>query len=319
MWRTDFRNEIAASHEIESFSICCLVREKVTVLQRFVEHHQRAGVEHVYLYFDGSQEETRPICEAFKTDKSVSVKCCDSTYWSTNYPGKSKIDLPDKRLKVFTECVDQNTSDWLLICDADEFVVADRPLGSILAQLPKETLGVRIPNSEAVWGPEANIHEEFGCDYERHPFPTGYWGKAFLPLLVYGRDWSILGRGVTGHREGKHLLRKGMVPDVMTSHWSKFDGKKIDFMPSGMAEGSNLRIVHFDAVGYERWKDKWCGRISGRAIPRTRNPMRLKQWKMIEKALSDGQGEDVFRRICTLNRWQVFVLKCLGLLSRIEN
>ncbi|WP_424941648.1 glycosyltransferase family 2 protein [Aliiroseovarius sp. S253] len=295
-----------------------MVRETLPVLQRFVEHHQRVGAEHVFLYFDGTEEETRPIREAFAGDSSVSVDCCDSNYWDKMYPGKEQIDLGDKQIGAFRDGLTRNTSDWILICDADEFVVSDEPLGVALAQLPEDFKGVRIRNTEAVWGPGGDIHNEFSCEYERHPFPTGYLGNTLLPILVYGRDWFMIRRGVTGYKEGKHLLRKGMIPEELTSHSSVFGGKRVRFMPPGIARGINLRIVHFDAIGYERWETKWATRISGRTIPRTKAPMRLKQWALIEEALSAGRGESLFRRMSALNFWQAFVLNRLGLLTRIK-
>lgn len=318
MWRTDFRDDALTDEKIDSFSICSLVRETLPILQRFVDHHQRAGVEHIFLYFDGTEEETRSVQEAFQQDDSVSVECCDSSYWAKMYPDSSQLDLGDKQIGAFRNGMTRNKSDWMLICDADEFVTSDKPLGAALAQLPKEFSGVRIRNTEAVWGTGDDIHEEFGCGYERHPFPIGFWGRTVLPLLVYGRDWLLIRRGVTGFMSGKHLVRRGMIPDKMTSHFSWFNGKKVSFMPQDIAKDANLRIVHFDSIGYKRWETKWATRISGRTIPRTKSPMRLKQWSMIEHALNSGQGEGLFRRMSALNRWQQFILNRLGLLTRIE-
>lgn len=318
MWRRDYRDEVSSCNDIDSFSICSLVRETLPVLERFVEHHQRAGVEHVFLFFDGTVDETRQIQDAFQDNDTVSITCCDSTFWTQIYPNKARIDLGDKQYAAFYRGIDLNTSDWLLFCDADEYVVADRPLGVALAKLPKSWSGVRLQNTEAVWGPKDNIHEDFGCSYERNSFPNGFRGRTLLPLLVYGRSWLLIRRGMTGYTTGKHLLRAGVVPEKMTSHFSRVNGKRVRFIPKRIQREFNLRIVHFDAIGFERWKAKWESRILGQAIPRTRSMARKRQWAKIAAAFETGAEAKLFRRINSLNRWQQFVLVQLGLLGRIE-
>ena len=295
------------------------MRETLSDACRFIDHYLRAGAEQIYIFFDGSHTEARDLIEAYSDVDAVVVFVCDAAFWQKTYPDIDVPMLVPKQVAIRKIAINQNTSDWLLFCDADEFVTGDESLGAVLSRLPKDCPGVIIPNSEAVWGVGEDIWKPFGCGFERFSFPEGFIGRSLLPIVVYGLNARPMRRGTTGHGAGKHLLRRGVRPNKMKCHLSVVAGRKVEkleaLLPAG---GVNTRLVHYDAIGYDRWRMKWENRVSGISRPSTRYPPRIKQFVMIAGALEAGDGEKLFRRFNSLNRWQQFVLRRLGLLARIE-
>lgn len=318
MWRTDFRGEIATGKGADSFSVCCMARETLPIVQKFVDHYRRAGARQIHLFLDGTDEETQEIREVYKADDFVEVTCCNPDFWRRIYPDDADLNLSHKLVGAFKLGIQKNTSDWILFCDADEFVVGDTPLGAALAMLPKDCLGIRLRNTEAVWGADENIDEPYSCGFERSPFTGGQRRKAVLSMLIYGKEWQHMRRGTAGHVAGKHLLRKGVMPDRMKSHYSWLNGKKIDFLHTLVEYDANLRVVHFDAISHLLWQEKWKSRLEGYTNFQDLGKARVLQMEKVKSALADGTDEKLFRRYYGLNRWQQFFLKRLGLLTRID-
>lgn len=318
MWDIDFRNHPLSDGDIDSFSVCVMAREEGAVLQRFVDHYTRAGASRIFLYFDGTQDEAQAACQEFANNDLVTLQVCDKEFWGEMFPDQEKVLLDPKLICVFRRSIELNDSDWILFCDADEFVVGRAPLGEVLAQVPSEIHGVRLLNTEAVWGQSDDVHEPFGCTYERRRFPPKkVIRRAILPFLTYGMDGFVLKRGLAGHVQGKHLIRKGVVPERMSSHSSTADGQRASLLWKTVQNTRGLRIVHFDAIGFERWREKWLSRIEGRTISDKMARVRLRQMARVEKAIKNGTDEQLFRRYYGLNRWQKFVLRRFGLLTRI--
>ncbi|NDW54794.1 glycosyltransferase family 2 protein [Aliiroseovarius sp. PrR006] len=135
-----------------SFAVCSLVRETLPDMCRFVTHYLRAGAEHIYINFDGSQAEASEHIAAFADVEAVTIAVCDAEFWQKTYPKESVPKLVPKQIAVRKIAIGLNQSDWLLFCDAGEFVVGDEMLGTVLSRLPNDCPGVVIRNSEAVWG-----------------------------------------------------------------------------------------------------------------------------------------------------------------------
>lgn len=326
MFTTDFRNEVASDDNIDSFSVTLCARESLSVLRSFVEYYQRAGAEQIFLYIDDEKEVSDAACGALKPYRLVSVTGCDGDFWKKEYPDEDVPTLTQKQVALRDRAIALNKSDWLFFCDADEFIVGDQPIGKALAQVPKSFHGVRLKNSEAVWGPGDDIAQPFGSTYERFSFKSKgrFMSRKKKPIrnlisiLVYGRDWREMEKGAAGHSKGKHFLRRGVYPDASTSHVSTVDGKNTPWMPQEISEQHNWHVVHFDAISLQRWQEKWQGRLSGRTNNGQIGISRVGQRKAASLAFQKGKAHRLFRRYYEINRWQKFILIRLGLLQKIR-
>lgn len=301
---------------MNSFSVCALIQERPFVIERFVSHYQRVGAEQIFIYFDGDVPNKESELIKILDNNRVSHVVCDAEFWHQK-TGETSPALSTKIVAAFRDAIPRNRSDWVLFCDVDELVVGNCPLGHALAQLPTDVFGVRLRNTEAVWCSKQNTNIPFSCNYERSPFPAGRLGQTVLPMLVYGRAWRVMRRGTTGHTSGKHLLRRGVFPDEMTSHSSVVEGKAIRYLHEIIPNHLSQRILHFDAISQDRWVEKWRKRIQGRTISTTMGLVRQQQMARIAEALNLGHIEREFRRYNSLNSWQLKILGRLGLADRI--
>ncbi|MCK0172483.1 glycosyltransferase family 2 protein [Aliiroseovarius sp. S1123] len=327
MFTVDFRDEIAKEDNIDSFSVTLCARESLSVLQSFVDHYQLAGAEQIFLYIDDEKDVSDAVAAALAPYAFVTVQGCDEAFWKEAYPDERVPSLPQKQQVLYSRAIGLNTSDWLFFCDADEFIVGDRPIGKALAQVSDDILGVRLMNSEAVWGPGDDIGQPYGCSYERLSFGVSRQVKsrkkrflrAVFAMLVYGRDWREMIKGIAGHSMGKHFLRRGVHPERMNSHFSFIAGTRIPYLPQDIRMQHNWRVVHFDAISFGRWQEKWQGRLSGSTNTGRIGASRVAQLDATRRAFQNGKPQRLFRRFYVLNRWQQFVLMRFGLLKRLHN
>lgn len=301
----------------DSFAVCLTARETVSDLRRFIDHCRDAEAAHIYLYFDGTNDEAQDVCTVWGQDPFVTITVCDPAFWQSALPDVTAPALEEKQIATCMMAIEKNQSDWLLFCDADEFLAADIPIGEVLAQVPDSQPGVRVRNTEAVWGVSDDITQEFGCGYERRPARNSVIGKYILPYLVFGPDGRVMSRCTAGYTAGKHLLRRGVVPEQMTCHKSRVNGRRLEFLHDLLPDDAHTRVVHFDAIGSDRWHRKWQSRISGATVAANMGASRRRQAEQIAQAFQQGKSEHAFRRLYGLTRWQQFILTRLGLLTRI--
>lgn len=298
-----------------TFSVCSLVRETSDVVQRFVDHYRRLGAETIFIYFDQDVPDADVEVPDFSGDSDVDLRLCTRAFWAGPQE-QGVIGLDTKQMTTFHDAIRRNRSSWLLFCDADEFLTGTSALRETLERLPAEVKGIRIRNTEAVWATGDGSYDAFTCTHERRPFPRGLIGERLLPLLVYGRDRHELRRGTTGHREGKQMLRRGVVPETVNVHTAVVDGQGLRFLHDLLPEARDCRIVHFDALGYDRWVSKWSMRLNAVTRPVV-TKLRRQQESRIGAAFRAGRTRRIFERYNTVNFWQRLVLARCNLLHRL--
>lgn len=297
------------------FAVVAMVKEPSYVLRAFVDHYRRSGAESISLYFEGTEDECSEAMEGVPMAEQDDVILCDAAYWDAR-ADDARLSVEDKQKLCYLDQIKRNQSDWLLICDADEFLRAPSSLTAFLARLPPDVPGICIRNTEAVWGPGDDRGAVFGSSYERDPLPD-YLQKSRLFLrLVYGSNGATFARGTMGHDAGKQVLRRGVLPEAMRLHNSLIDGEHLHFLTAYLPDAHEVRFVHFDAVGFDRWLWKWKLRLSGVTDARNIMPVRLKQMAAIEAALREKTERELFETYYGLTRWQFAILKLFGLARR---
>jgi hypothetical protein len=103
-------------------SICCIIKDENKYLEEWLRFHLKAGVEHFYLYDNGS---ATPIAE---TIKKLNLEACTTVKMMK---GKAK------QVKAYANCIRAfgHTSQWIAFIDTDEFIVAKASGGNIPAFL----------------------------------------------------------------------------------------------------------------------------------------------------------------------------------------
>lgn len=242
-----------------TFSVVALMQETQGVIERFYTHYIHIGATHVYIYIDG------PINDALYSPqdiltleaRGVTITACDDAFWKT-----SGISRPsDHQLRqeyVYLHCYNQNCSDWLFVCDADEFLIDRIAISQFLDRIPSNILSVGILPVEAVWGPDEDINVPFGSNW----FRRANIESNITLFRVYGIFSIIFRRGILGHTIGKYFVRKGLDVDTLGLHVAFANNKKITINAESIEESLGLvELAHFDAIGFERWFQKFYRRI----------------------------------------------------------
>lgn len=293
------------------FSVVSVVKEDEAVLRRFVGYYLSQGAERIVLFFDG----VCPIEVSEWSPGSVEIHNMDLAFKAQNETGDPK-DLIATQEMVFTNIHEKNQADWLLVVDADEFVVVpDGKLSEALKDLDPKVEAIRFPVGEAVWGPDDDDSLEFGCTHFR--FPMGRIYARLLSRALYGKLSRLYRRGLLGHIGGKHAVRRGVSVDKVGCHHSWRGGRPIGIWTNGAGrQFSQSFVAHFDAISFVRWKEKWARRFNDEVRILGMGLGRSRQVEEARNAYRVGRMRDYFRQLYGLPPWKAKLLANFGLLRR---
>lgn len=295
---------------LPTFSVTAMMREEPEVVQRFVDFYRAAGAETIFVYFDGPVDLLAGLDLA-----GVELIECNEAFWQKTSGGRPAA-LAQGLWATHTRSANHHGSDWLLIVDADEFLTGGS-IRDMLAHVPGHVESLRVRNVEAVWGPGDDITKAFGSTHFRRPMPRRV--SAVIAPVLYGPVAAFFNRGLVGHSDGKHFLRRGAAFTEIGSHDSFHGDRRLGQWAHEVVPGAeDMVIVHYDAVGFERWREKWRRRFSREMPSSTMSPKRAAQMPRIEAAISAGEAEALalFQKFYGLSRVQKAVLLALGRLER---
>lgn len=286
-----------------SFSTVSLVREEPDVLTRFAGH-LAGGAAEVMLFWDGGDPPELPEMAG------LVVTVCDDAFWQGM--GGRPVALEARQSAVYGRAMALCRSEWLLVCDADEFVFGDRPLPAWLDAIPAADDVVRLPVAEAVWGPGDDAGRTWGSTYFRTVWPRERMWRA-LGRPIYGEVAPFMRRGLAGHTGGKQVLRTGARYSAIRNMAAEREGRIV----GRPAERVSPRLAgqwlgHFDAIDFDRWREKWRRRIERETIAQNMSPERTGQMDLIAARLAAGRAETLFGTLYGLTRMQEVALRAIG-------
>jgi hypothetical protein len=144
--------------------VVVIVRNEAPYLEEWLCYHLALGVEHVFLYDNGSDDELHELVERYVNHGLLTL-----VYWPL--PG-GQLDAYSHALRFFGPSVD-----WLAFIDVDEFIVplVDVDIPGFLARFP-DAADIRVPRVD------------FGYSGHREP-PGGLTIEAYTGAAnVFGRD-----------------------------------------------------------------------------------------------------------------------------------
>lgn len=294
-----------------TFSVAIMANETWNVMARITEHYLNRGAEVIYIFWDGPPEILPP-----QADTKLRITICNVAFWE-RAAGLVPSSLEDKQDVVYRQALADCGSDWLLVVDADEYLITDRPLCSILDDVPAEVQVLRLPNVEAVWGPGDEFGKAFSSSYFRRAFLI----QALLPLvyMIYGiRVGKLMRAGLVGYVAGKSLVRSSGRYDRIGCHCPMKGGKRVGQWAQDVLTAPVPLIAHYDAISQERWREKFRRRFSGEVTAAEMRGSRQNQVDLIRRAAarSDAETARLFRSLYKLNRLQYATLHVLGLAFR---
>ncbi len=179
------------------------VNEPMELLVSFVAHHLDLGADLVHLYLDHPHPQA---VAAFKGHPKVQITQCDAPYWARVVPRGRPPGLPGRQQANYRHVYDTLQQDWILFCDADEYLAPSEEVAAILARQYARTDYLRIEVAEKVLPPDMQPATVFEGTYR-----TGQPKGADYALEIYGAALApMLERVVAAHDVGKSIVRRGL-------------------------------------------------------------------------------------------------------------
>jgi len=219
-----------------TWGIVATVDEPPQLVVAFAAHHLALGASEIHLYLD------RPDADAQRllaTLAGVRVTVCDDAYWADNPPGRRPPLPMGRQRRNANHAYARTEVDWLLHCDADEFLREAGTIRHRMSAAADSTMFLQLKMLERVRHGEEPVRGIFDGLFRRPGHGFEDWGEE-----VYGRFARFLQHGLTGHSVGKGLVRTGCDDLRMDVHFPH--------RPGGEAihafDSIDNQILHFDGL-----------------------------------------------------------------------
>lgn len=184
------------------WGVVATVDEPAALLAAFVAHYLALGAAEVRLYLDRPDPEAEALLDGVP---GVILTRCDAAWWAASPAGARPPRHTARQLLNASHAGRVSQLDWLLHCDADEFLYCEGRVAAELATTPEHYDAIKIPPLERTYLP--------GTAPPAHVF-TGAFRvpRLFTPeeeAAIYGPTARYLGRGVAAHVIGKSVTRLG--------------------------------------------------------------------------------------------------------------
>ena len=277
---------------------------------RFAAYHLEAGAHRLYLYLDAENPEAyAPL----KAHPKIRVTTCDAAHWQ-KISGKPPVKHQVRQTQNATDAYRRATDvDWLIHMDVDEFLVPERPVAEILADLPAEEQIARIRPMEALSGDNTHF-------------------KAFIPngpdrantvAAIYPTYGPYIKGGFLSHLAGKVFVRTGLEGIRVQIHNVFQD----DQMIGGPEQQPGIDLAHLHAKSWDDWLAAYRYRLekgSYRAElapnrPRDRGGLSMHElFAMIESEGGEEGLRAFFDEVCADSPDLRSALDAHGLLRRVD-
>lgn len=206
----------------------------------FAAHHLSLGADHLWLFFD---DPTAEMPALLQSHPRVTLTRCDDAYWQAQ--GKRHERHQNRQARNAREAYRRTANPWLAHLDVDEFLQADRPVATILADLPPEARVVQLEPFEAMQDPDLAC-DIFTARAFRGPLRTEC---ADLRPLVLAEYAELFPEGMLSHSVGKCFFKTGIKGLSPRLHGAMLGAERV---PS-TGRNPEMRVLHFHAQDREAW------------------------------------------------------------------
>ena len=264
------------------WDVVATVREPIPLVLAFVAHHLKAGARCLHLYLDVPHD---PVAGLLDGHPGVRLTRCDATYWSAR-GGRPGVHV-GRQLANARDAAAQCRSDWLLHCDADEFLQHPRRLRRRLAEATDRHLCVRLRAWERCF--VAPVPEAVFGGWQRGPLRD-----PALTAEAYGAYADLMPDGLSGYDGGKTLTRPGagLVIDIHRSFHPTPSGKPDRNRPVETLVLDAPHLLHFDGLTARHTRRKMALRRAGRPLRAMPGRLRRERGAQADLTLAEGADAD---------------------------
>ncbi|MFY0645721.1 glycosyltransferase family 2 protein [Sulfitobacter geojensis] len=216
-----------------TWGISATILAPVRDILGFAAYHLEAGAHRIYIYLD---DDNHAAFDALEAHPKIRPTLCDADWWKGKRPKKHQVRQTLNATHAYRRRAEV---DWLIHMDVDEFLVADRPIGDVLAALPANDKTARIRPMEQLAG-------------------DGTAFKAFVPngpdrnrivADLYPTYGTYIKGGFLSHLAGKCFVRSGL-DGVRAQIHNAFQH---DEMLKGPESTQGIDLAHCHATSWESW------------------------------------------------------------------
>jgi hypothetical protein len=217
----------------------------------FAAHHLSLGADHLWLYFDDPDQ---PVPQPLADHPRITVVPCDDSHWAR--VGKKRPPQHQNRQTHNARYTyrEKLSTDWIAHIDVDEFILAPRPVATILDETPAETIAMKLEPFEAMHDPllpdDIYTSREF-----RGALRHEHWPRRRAALGTYRK---VIRDGMLSHTIGKVIYRS-RVPGLLPRLHAVMVDKEFVPTPTWHPE---MRLLHFHAQDRQAWLDALEFRIT---------------------------------------------------------
>ena len=230
-----------------ALGVVVIIRDEAPYLPEWLAYHHALGVQHFFIYDNGSTDELHAVIEPWVNHGLVTL-----VHWPL--PG-GQIDAYSHALRFYGPSLE-----WLAFFDVDEFVVplVDDDIPSLLARFP-DAADVRIPRVD------------FGFSGHREP-PDQLTIEAYTEVAdVFGRDPSKPPR-VKSVVRPRSISAVGIHTATLADDPRGPDGKAVPSRTVGKPCWEYVQLNHYYTRSFaefeaKRFRGSATGRIARPAIP----------------------------------------------------
>ena len=231
-----------------SWSVHSTVDEPANLLVAFAAHYLSLGAAEVHFCFDRKNEEAADIlCRV----PEVKITLCDQAYWKI-MPGRERpISQANRQVLNLKKAYAESRHDWLMFCDADEFLHIDSHFKSVA-----EIVDVLSPDTRFhLFAPAERV-------YLKGSKPAGIFDGLYRlrnkPMIdagpeIYGDDWKFFSRGLLQDGPGKSIMRVGVGIDVNIHTPNEKPKGKILGNEADIAALQRCLLLHYDGLTPLHW------------------------------------------------------------------
>ncbi|SMX31136.1 glycosyltransferase family 2 protein [Actibacterium lipolyticum] len=257
------------SADLQRWGVVATVDEPKDLILAFVAHYLSLGASRIFIFLDKPAPEIEEILSA--TDH-CQVFTCTENYWQISHG----IERPSRhpRRQVLNANLIYKTCDldWLLHCDADEFLISTGDISTKLSALPSSVGCVQTPNSERAYLGAVPDNSIFEGVFRNRPKEHRNDPSLFGVSAAYTKD------GFGGYTGSKTFVRTGLGCQVGIHHPKP--------MPQTDPKWAlETKLLHFDGLTPLHWAEKLAKKTKGIAIKKRTElgAGRLEQIKFVRR------------------------------------
>ena len=269
-----------------SWSVVTTVDEPPALVQTFVAWHLSLGAERVFVYCDRPDD---PVADILAHLPQVQVVLCDDAHWQRlgkSRPRRHQVRQVRNARDAYRHC----TSDWLLHVDADEYLWSRKGVAPLLSAIEPDADVVIVQVAERMHRPDDPDTSIFEGVFRR-PFRK----PSKMGERIFGPDYALTYRGLTGHAHGKTFVRTGRQAEMSIHRPQPAKGhpELIKSRPAPEA----IELLHFDGLTPTYWIYK-LARMQ-RALDKADGmPPSQHRRAQADALLADPDGgQDLYRRL----------------------